>query len=129
MYIENTTLTKFLKTNSQYNSIIFHNYWSNTLDNNFPNEFPTNIYTDLGIGAISTTRITRTKCIHKLDNNIKLISIHGINDSIFFEGKYNKLYDKDKLKLLHFYTWSKSRNISSNNTITNIMTLNIPKLE
>lgn len=110
MYIDNRKLIDFIKLMKHTDSFIFWNYWADTIDGNIPNKVPEQFLSDNGEeGKIDY----RTKSIHKM-SSVNLVGIHNAK-------QYNKkeivIYNKEKLKHFHFYTWSSRRTKENIDTV------------
>nr|QBK89086.1 MAG: glycosyltransferase family 92 [Mimivirus LCMiAC02] len=95
MYIPNKRLIE-LVSDKKYDTYGFCNYWSNTLDNKTPSEFPNKfkIGNKIKFG-------NRSKCIHKLDT-IDSVGIHIGRDYSISNPKKDCNY-----MLFHFCKWGK----------------------
>jgi hypothetical protein len=112
MYIDSMKLVDLVKKMKSTDSFVFWNYWADTTDGNIPNKIPAIFLTDNGDeGTIEY----RTKSIHKI-NSVDLVGIHAAK---VYNKKENILYNKDRLKHFHFYTWSSRRNSDNIKTVKN----------
>lgn len=108
LYIENCSLLSFVKKNNIYDVFSFYNYWAyidlrikpengTTMDLTIQKIFKHKQYTESG----------RTKTIVNT-NNVKTISIHHVK-------KQNnlKILINPNMIMIHFFYWSKNRNIDT----------------
>ncbi len=112
MHIKNKKLIDYVNE-TNYDSIQFYNFWSQTLDNNIPEEIPMKII----INNIPNGYPYRMKCINKT-NSIRFNGIH-------YPDKYTKenpeIYHTHENMLLHFYNWAKNARKEEVNTIYNLI--------
>ena len=112
MHIKNKKLIDIINE-SNYDSIQFYNFWSQTLDNNIPEEIPQQII----INNVPNGYPHRMKCINKT-NSIRFNGIH-------YPDKYTKenpeIYHTHENMLLHFYNWTKNGRKEEVNTIYNLI--------
>jgi len=92
---ENTTIRQYL-INHNPDSVIFYNKWSETLDLQIPEKFPTKIYVD------NVIENYRTKCIYKT-NKVISIKIHSYRQ---FTSRVRKIINDTNNVMYHFYNWS-----------------------
>jgi hypothetical protein len=102
IYLNEISLTEFLKNNPSLDTVGFKNIWSKTLSNKPEKPLPGSFLTskkfyDYGI---------RSKCIHKVDSIATLNIHHG--------GLYNKEPNVfNNFYMFHFFNWTqKDRNIN-----------------
>jgi hypothetical protein len=110
MHIDGCKLIDFISKMKLTDSFIFWNYWTDTLDGNIKSKIPLEFYTDEGEeGKLDY----RTKSIHK----VSTADLVGIHLGKQYNKKESLLYNKDKLRHFHFYTWSSRRNKDNIKTV------------
>jgi hypothetical protein len=77
----------------------FYNFWSQTLDNNIPEEIPQQII----INNVPNDYPYRMKCINKTNS----IRFNGIHSPDKYTKENPEIYNTHENMLLHFYNWAK----------------------
>jgi hypothetical protein len=97
-YIPNFSIKQYILDNKHINMVGFSNYWSNTIDNTYPEKFPNKFLTvKEGIPYPS-----RSKTLYKT-NSINIVRIHTINNTLYCKNKDKNL----KFMMFHFYNWTR----------------------
>ena len=98
-YIPNFSIKQYILDNNDINTIGFCNYWSNTIDNKYPEKFPNKFLTvKEGISYAS-----RSKTLYKT-NSINAVGIHTIDQTFYRKNKDKNL---KPFMMFHFYNWTK----------------------
>lgn len=97
-----------------YGSFYFRNIWANTIDNEIPKEFPNKFLIQ---DEISKVKITREKCIHKIDSH-NFIGVHGQLTKGYTSKKCLK--SSKNCFLFHFHSWSNHKNCEPVNCLFEI---------
>lgn len=96
--VPNNKLYTVLDSN-EYDTIVFHNNWADTIDNSIPLIFPRIFLIHNKVFPYHS----RSKCIHKTTSIDTLHSVHG-ND--LYNIPNPKTLDDMNYLLFHFYSWS-----------------------
>ena len=98
-YIPNFSIKQYILDNNDINMIGFCNYWSNTIDNKYPEKFPNKFLTvKEGIPYPG-----RSKTLYKT-NSINIVGVHTINHTLYRKKNDNNL---KAFMMFHFYNWTK----------------------
>lgn len=107
---DNSSIYDYINKNNSYDTIVFHNKWSETLDKKTPcienNECK--LPKEINVSSDEFNYGDRSKCIHKMNKFKTNIGLHIMHDDNYIE-KPNVLINKNNI-LYHFYNWSPQLN-------------------
>jgi hypothetical protein len=129
---DNSTIYDYINKNNLYDTIVFHNKWSETLDKKTPciDNNECKLPKHINVSCEEFKYGDRSKCIHKMNRFKTTVGLHIMNDNSYIE-KPNVLINKNN-KLYHFHTWSpqlnnilyRPSNIATMNIIPSIIEFN-----
>lgn len=109
MYIQTTTLLHHIRKYNNVDVFGFHTIWANTLDNQYPIDFPSTIM----VGDMLPYNL-RSKNIYKT-SSVDMVGIHNCRNF-----KKENIKFMHNLPMFHFYNWSEKNRVEKCNKIIKI---------